>query len=208
MSMMKNQDDLTIYKVVVNHEEQYSIWPSDRKNPLGWNDAGKTGPKEECLEYIKDVWTDMRPLSLRKHMEEMEKRRPELEHEEALRREKECKEPKDPRDDLVQFLSHGNHPVEAGLTPDKTVEELKACIDRGYVYIKFTDTRGGTELGFHLDDSLSDLRRANFENGSGTACLAGQLTLNYVKVKCIADINLETLQGHGHLEPVEAQNSA
>jgi MbtH protein len=72
--MSVNEDeDKTIYKVVVNHEEQYSIWPSDRDNPLGWNDVGKVGPKSECLAYIKEVWTDMRPLSLRKKMEEMEK---------------------------------------------------------------------------------------------------------------------------------------
>ena len=63
-------EDTTIYKVVMNHEEQYSIWPADRANALGWNDAGKTGPKAECLAYIKEVWTDMRPLSLRKQMEQ------------------------------------------------------------------------------------------------------------------------------------------
>lgn len=68
------EDDNTIYKVVVNHEEQYSIWPVDRENALGWQDAGKTGLKPECLEYIKEVWTDMRPLSLRKKMEENSKR--------------------------------------------------------------------------------------------------------------------------------------
>ncbi len=62
--------DNTIYKVVVNHEEQYSIWPAERENPLGWRDAGKTGSKIECLAYIEEVWTDMRPLSLRKKMEE------------------------------------------------------------------------------------------------------------------------------------------
>jgi MbtH protein len=66
-------DDTTIYKVVVNHEEQYSIWPTDRENALGWDDVGKTGPKAECLAYIKEVWTDMRPLSLRKKMEEAAK---------------------------------------------------------------------------------------------------------------------------------------
>lgn len=64
------REDLTIYKVVVNHEEQYSIWPADRDNPLGWRDGGKVGPKQECLDYIKDVWTDMRPLSLRKAMQQ------------------------------------------------------------------------------------------------------------------------------------------
>ncbi len=65
-----NEEDMTIYKVVVNQEEQYSIWPSDRENALGWRDAGKSGIKSECLNYIKEVWTDMRPLSLRKQMEE------------------------------------------------------------------------------------------------------------------------------------------
>jgi len=55
--MSTNEENTTIYKVVVNHEEQYSIWPAERENPLGWRDAGKIGLKEECLEYIKDVWT-------------------------------------------------------------------------------------------------------------------------------------------------------
>lgn len=63
------KEDTAIYKVVINHEEQYSIWRADRENPLGWNDVGKSGSKDECLAYIKEVWTDMRPLSLRKKME-------------------------------------------------------------------------------------------------------------------------------------------
>ena len=65
-------EDRTIYKVVINHEEQYSIWPVDRENPLGWRDAGKSGTKAECLAYIGEVWTDMRPLSLRKRMDAQE----------------------------------------------------------------------------------------------------------------------------------------
>jgi MbtH protein len=69
----EDREDTTIYKVVVNHEEQYSIWPESRENPLGWNDAGFSGLKQECLDYIKEVWTDMRPLSLRKKMEELAK---------------------------------------------------------------------------------------------------------------------------------------
>jgi MbtH protein len=57
-------------KVVVNHEQQYSIWPIDRDPPAGWQEVGKTGSKAECLEYIGEVWTDMRPLSLREKDEE------------------------------------------------------------------------------------------------------------------------------------------
>ncbi|NJM07249.1 MbtH family protein [Candidatus Gracilibacteria bacterium] len=56
------------YKVVMNHEEQYSIWPADRENALGWTDVGVVGTKEECLAYIETVWTDMRPRSLREQM--------------------------------------------------------------------------------------------------------------------------------------------
>lgn len=58
-------DETIAYKVVVNHEEQYSIWPAHRENAPGWRDAGVQGTKAECLEHIKEVWTDMRPLSLR-----------------------------------------------------------------------------------------------------------------------------------------------
>ena len=72
-----DQEDNTIYKVVINHEEQYSIWPADRENPLGWRDAGKSGLKSDCMEYIREVWTDMRPLSLRKQMEESEREKRE-----------------------------------------------------------------------------------------------------------------------------------
>jgi MbtH protein len=69
-------EDTTIYNVVVNHEEQYSIWPVHREIPLGWREAGKQGLKAECLAYIKEVWTDMRPLSLRKQMEQQQKSSP------------------------------------------------------------------------------------------------------------------------------------
>jgi MbtH protein len=66
--MSDEQDDTTIYKVVMNDEEQYSIWPEYRDNPLGWQEAGRRGTKNECLSFIEEVWTDMRPLSLRRQM--------------------------------------------------------------------------------------------------------------------------------------------
>lgn len=65
----EDREDTTIYRVVVNHEEQYSIWPTYKENPPGWKDAGKSGTKAECLSHINEVWTDMRPLSLRLKMD-------------------------------------------------------------------------------------------------------------------------------------------
>ena len=67
--MRDETEDRTIYRVVVNHEEQYSIWPADKPLPDGWRDGGKQGPKAECLSFVEEVWTDMRPLSLRRQME-------------------------------------------------------------------------------------------------------------------------------------------
>lgn len=65
---MNDAPDATVHKVVVNAEDQYSIWPAARDNALGWRDVGKSGSKAECLAYIKETWTDMRPLSLRRQM--------------------------------------------------------------------------------------------------------------------------------------------
>lgn len=67
MAREQAEDD-TIYHVVINHEEQYSIWPEYKDIPRGWRAVGKTGLKQECLEYIREAWTDMRPLSLRQQM--------------------------------------------------------------------------------------------------------------------------------------------
>ena len=186
-----DREDTTIYKVVVNHEEQYSIWPEYKENPLGWKDVGKAGPKAECLAYIKEVWTDMRPLSLRKKMEERAKNPPPP------------PQPPDPNrvaeKSLVERLCEGDHPVVAGLRPEKTVEQFKAALDRNYVHIKFTDTKGGTELGLALDRETCDLSTADFAGGTGTVHVEGGLTLDYVKVRCIADIDLTTLEGTGRL---------
>jgi hypothetical protein len=165
--------------------------------PLGWKGVGKVGLKAECLAYIKEVWTDMRPLSLRKKMEEMAKNPPPLPPP---------PDPNRPREkSLVDRLCEGNHPVEAGLRPEKTTKLFKEAIDRNYVHIKFTKTRGGTELGVRLDRDACDFANADFADGSGTAHLEGNLTLDYVKVRCIADISLKTLEGTGRLEIVEAK---
>jgi hypothetical protein len=104
--------------------------------------------------------------------------------------------------ELVQRLSQGTHPVEASLRPSKTASAFKESIDCGYVHIKFTNTKGGTELGVRLDTEASNLKEADFESATGKVRLVGNLTLNYEKVRCIADIDLKTLEGKGHLEPI------
>lgn len=65
----QKQSDKTRYTVLINDEEQYSLWFEHKEIPLGWKSTGMIGTKDECLQYVKDVWTDMRPLSLRKQME-------------------------------------------------------------------------------------------------------------------------------------------
>ena len=67
-----------IFVVVMNHEEQYSIWPEWKDIPNGWIAVGKSGDKGECLDYIKTVWTDMSPLSVRKQLDAQTKRHSEL----------------------------------------------------------------------------------------------------------------------------------
>ena len=192
MSSHAEDEDKTIYKVVVNHEEQYSIWPEYKANPLGWNDVGKSGLKAECLAHIKEVWTDMRPLSLRKKMEEMAQNPPPPAPVDTT--------PKGPS--LVDRLSIGDHKIVVSQRPEPTVKALKEAIDSGYVRVKFTETQGGTELGFKVDADASDLSGANFDEGTGKARVIGGLTLDYVKVRCVAEIDLATLEGVGHLEKV------
>lgn len=70
MHVNDETEDTRTYNVVINDEEQYSIWLADREIPKGWRAIGKTGPKAECLKHIGEVWTDMRPLSLRRWMAE------------------------------------------------------------------------------------------------------------------------------------------
>lgn len=190
------KEDTTVYKVVMNHEEQYSIWPDYKEIPKGWKPAEKTGLKAECLAYIKEVWTDMRPLSLRKKMEEYERNPPPPPPAPDPNRSRE--------QSLVDNLCEGEHPVAVELRPERTVKIFQEAIDRDYIQIKFVQTKGGTQLGFRLNRDASDLSAADFESGKGTVHVEGSLTLDYVPVRCIADIDLSTFEGKGHLVKVEA----
>jgi hypothetical protein len=102
-------------------------------------------------------------------------------------------------DELVQRLAQGDHLVAVG-GPQPSLEEFKQRLgELGYVFIKFTDTQGGTDLGVRVDKEATDVRRANFDQASGSVHVEGTLTLNYVKVRCVADIDLASLAGTGHL---------
>lgn len=191
----RDDEDQTIYKVVVNDEEQYSIWPEERENPLGWRDVGKSGLKDDCLAYVKEVWTDMRPLSLRLKMEELARNPPAAEPA--------ASEQAPSPESLVDRLGEGPHPLVVRIRPEPTAKRLKEAVDQGYVRVEFTDP--GTELGVKLDRDASDFSAADFEGAQGTARLVGGLTLDYVKVRCVADVDLATLAGRGRLERAEAE---
>jgi hypothetical protein len=103
--------------------------------------------------------------------------------------------------DLVQSLTRGEHDVEVSLRPKNTAIALKQSIDLGYIHIKFINTNGGTDLGVRLDNGATNLSEASFDEPGGKIHLVGNLTIDYVKVKCVADIDLATLKGKGHLEP-------
>ncbi|ATZ23949.1 MbtH family protein [Streptomyces lavendulae] len=70
--MSESQNDERAYRVVRNDEDQYSIWWADRDLPAGWHAEGTEGPKDACLQRIEEVWTDMRPLSLRRRMQQQD----------------------------------------------------------------------------------------------------------------------------------------
>lgn len=101
-------------------------------------------------------------------------------------------------DELTNRLTVDQPVIMGGADP--TVEELRERTgDMGYVLVKFTQTRGGTELGFPLDREATDLSKADFDSGTGTVHVEGNLILNDDPVRLIADLDLETLQGTGRL---------
>ncbi len=109
--------------------------------------------------------------------------------------------------ELTQRLTTGQPVIVGGSQP--SIEELHNRVgEMGYVLIKFTETRGGTELGFPLDRDATDLSSADFDQGSGTVHVEGNLVLNDDPVRCIADIDLATLKGTGRLALVEKSTVA
>jgi hypothetical protein len=105
--------------------------------------------------------------------------------------------------ELVERLSNGLHPIVAERSGSP--RELREQIERGFVLLKFPNTRGGTELGSQLDMQETRLDGADFESGTGNVHLVGNLTLNYDKVRLVADIDLASLKGTGQLVLIEAE---
>jgi hypothetical protein len=110
--------------------------------------------------------------------------------------------------ELAHRLSQGDHKITYRPKRDDARAELRDAIEREYVHVLFTETRGGTELGFRLDREQSDLSRANWETGEGTVHLEGELKLDGVPVRCVADLDLATVEGTGHLVVLEEQGAA
>jgi hypothetical protein len=104
--------------------------------------------------------------------------------------------------ELTERLSI-DQPVAVG-GPDPSAEELRKRIEEiGHVFVKFTETRGGTDLGIRLDRDASDTSAADFEKGAGKVHVEGTIILNDDPVRCIADFDLATLKGTGHLVLVD-----
>lgn len=105
-------------------------------------------------------------------------------------------------DDLVKRLSEGQHPVE--LEPKiKELTEIKERLENGFVFIKFTGTNGGTEIGIDIDRNLTDLTKVSFESGKGTMQIMGTCKLNFHEIKCVANVELATRTGSGYLIPLK-----
>ncbi|PRX96530.1 MbtH family protein [Allonocardiopsis opalescens] len=181
---MANTED-GLQRVVVNHEEQYSIWPADREPPEGWTAEGFQGDRESCVAYIDQVWTDMRPLSLRRAMEEAARGGgPDVEPPAA---------PAGPP--LPDRLAGAEHRVDVVLRPEPSAERLRAAVERGYLHLRFPDTDGGTEVGVALHP-----RDAALAEESGRITLSGEFTLDFTPLHCTALIDTAAYSGSARVE--------
>ncbi|MFF2845992.1 hypothetical protein ACFVT5_06645 [Streptomyces sp. NPDC058001] len=106
-------------------------------------------------------------------------------------------------DELVERLSVEGQTVVVGGPSPSAAELQRRISEMGYVFVKFPTTRGGTDLGVRVDETATDLGDVDFANGTGSVHIEGTLTLNTVKVRCVADIDLPSLSGTGHLVVLE-----
>jgi uncharacterized protein YbdZ (MbtH family) len=176
------------HRVVVNGEEQYSIWPVTREIPSGWVDSGVIGDKAHCLRYIDETWTDMRPLSLRQWMAESAEQPIEI-----------PAESQPPYKSLAERLSGSGHPVAVAGASAHDPSRLNEEISRGHIRVCFTETAGGTELALRFNPSAVDWSGEESGPAKRRAMLSSELTLDGVRVRCAVDINLADGKGKGSL---------
>ena len=182
------------YHVVVNDEQQYSVWPVDDAVPAGWRLGEFTCGYEECLGHIDEAWTDMRPLSLRRWMAEYA----DLDRADPPSPTPEDESEGEPDDgSLVIRLSAGMHPVQV---ESGNLQRLREALRRRRFLVCFTGTAGGTRLAVQLDPVASDLTALDL--GAGQLRLVGELTLDDCPVVCTATLRLPELVGDGQLRPI------
>jgi len=174
----EEQEDSRPYKVVLNHEEQYSIWLVERENPPGWRDSGMIGSKAECLKYIDDVWTDMRPLSLRLKMEE------------------------DARLMGLAFgrLLQAEHQVVIPW-PRAVSDDIQSSMKCGFLPIAFIEVPDLPPIGLTLNQEATDVSQADFSTDTGVIHVEGTGAVYAVgQVHCVATIDLATKTGKGRIQ--------
>lgn len=174
-----------IHYVVVNHEQQYSIWPTPTP-PAGWTVVGPPASREQCLDRIEQLWTDMRPLSLREFMAA----NPDADST------AEIEQPFDEGPDLVTRLG-SEQELELELFGAPSLDLLRERIEQGVVHVRFPGTRGGTLLAVQLDAD-SKARAATLASVAALE-LSGTLQLDFVDLRLQARVETETLRGRGQL---------
>ena len=201
------------YEVVVNLEEQYSIWPVWRTPPDGWRRVGVSGSEEACLQHIESVWTDMRPLSLRRALEGSGATAAAVRARRAgtpggardVRGGGESQDPMRATDDLPSRLARDSHALELCLGRVPNLEELVAQVKAGTVHVEFTETAGGTTLTLTLDaedaaaltESVEQL--VGGETDDGRLSIAGDGLLDNTAVRCRAVVDAKTFRGRGSI---------
>ena len=193
MSTNPFDDEDGRFYVLVNDEDQHSLWPTFSEVPAGWRVVFGEDSRKACLEYVEANWTDMRPKSLRERLA-------------AGLGTVETAPEEDEGDPLVQRLSAGSHPVVVAGVGDRgdaeAIERFRQRMERGHVNVLFTGTRGGTELSLRFDPQSVDRSRCDFARRSGNLALAAELNLDGVDVRCEVDLSLAELAGTGRLVPL------
>ena len=177
--------DTTTYKVVVNHENQHSLWPADRENAPGWNDAGMSGSKQDCLAYVDTHWTDLRPLSLQQAMAE---------------RAREAQE-------TVRPLTEQPHPITLPWS-DLSALQLAQALERGFIAIAFPAAPSLPAIGIFLEPEHVNRSQADFSAATGVLHAEGTGTIYAVgKVRASIDLDIATMTGQALLTLTDAPTS-